>query len=156
MVRIFLSQKKYNSLMSLKDPYLNTRGLSGEEAYKLISNCLDKHFAYKYKKEFPKYRCRQILNAITHSPLTAEQAKELRQRVRQLREARKQCTTMRVEVKHQKAARKKSKKNSIVALNNGLGGNGGNFLPSTSPKRREDLPHPQSARIIYHHNGPKK
>ncbi len=61
--------------MSLKDPYLNTKGLSGDEAYKLISDCLDKHFAYKYKKDFPKYRFQQILNAINHSPLTAEQAK---------------------------------------------------------------------------------
>lgn len=142
--------------MSLKDPYLNTRGLTGDEAYKLISDCLDKHFAYKYKKEFPKYRCQQILNAINHSPLTAEQAKKLRQRVQELREARKQSTTMPQELKHQIAARKKPKKNSIVALNNSLGGNGGGFRPPTPPKRRTDLPHPQSAWIIYHHNGPKR
>lgn len=74
--------------MSLKSPYLDVRGLSAEESYKLISDNLNRHFAYQNKKAFPKYRFQQILNAINHAPLTDADKKELRSRVQQLRDMR--------------------------------------------------------------------
>ena len=55
----------------------------------MISECLDKHFAYKNKKAFPKYRFQQILNAISHAPLSEVQSEELKKRVSQLRDIRK-------------------------------------------------------------------
>ena len=75
--------------MSLKQPYLDVRGLSSEEAYKRISECIDKQFFYRDKKSFPPYRCKQILNAITHASLAESRKAELMVRLQQLRELRK-------------------------------------------------------------------
>ena len=143
--------------MSLKKPYLDVRDLSPEAAYKLISECLDKHYAYSNKKAIPPYRCQQILNAINHSSLSEEQKSELRLRVQRLREARKLSPNMPFKIKknqHQKEvqkANKKRQKNATIELNNSLGGT------STMWKSdRVDLPNPQPAHIIYNHNGPKR
>lgn len=136
--------------MSLKQPYLDVRGLSAEEAYKLITDCLDRHFAYQNKKAFPKYRFQQILNAITHAPLSEEQSRELKKRVEQLRGLRKTDP----EYKHrpspeklkQKAiqkANRKARSKALIDYNNNLGGTSTMFRTD-----HVDLPNPQSAHII--------
>lgn len=145
--------------MSLKKPYLNTKGLSGDEAYRLINDFIDKHFGYRYKKEFPRYRFQQILNGINHSSLNEEKKEELRRRVRLLREAWNNSSLMPLEVKRKiqshKSAKKIGKKSPIIEQNNILGSS--SVVTRYRPNFNNfDLPNPQSAHIIYHHNGPKK
>ena len=142
--------------MSKKTPYLDVRNLSAEQAYKLISECLNKHCAYQNKKAIPPYRCQQILNAISHSLCTDEQKNELRICVQKLREARKNSLDKPFKIKNlklqqQRKANKRKQRNAIVELNNSLGGTSTRYSSD-----RVDLPNPQPAHIIYHHNGPKR
>lgn len=75
--------------MSLKHPYLDTQGLSPDEAYKMIRQSVEYHLSLQDKSKVPAYRAKQILNAIAHSSLPDEKKSELKQLVSQLKQGRK-------------------------------------------------------------------
>ena len=60
--------------MSIKKPYLDVRGLSEKEAYTLIHNCIRRNYLMI---SIPKYRIKQIRNAINFAKMSQENKEKL-------------------------------------------------------------------------------
>ena len=126
--------------MSLKKPYLDVRGLSEKEAYTLIYNCIRRNYLMI---SIPKYRIKQIRNAIAFANMSKDNKDKLHQEIEILK-TKKITTGNRKNIVKKLTKKQKKEQEMWFKERRRIRSN------------KTELINPIPARIIYHGNGPKR